>query len=80
LRTQPIIVKHKAANSPETGMVRNQAVNNFLDIPHLTADSRLVAPAPTIEPVMVWVVLTGTARNSIRYKVIAPDVSAITPS
>ena len=48
--------------------------------PHRTADSRLEAPAPAIAPVMVCVVLTGIRRYSIRYSVIAPDVSATTPS
>ena len=33
-----------------------------------------------LAPVMVWVVLTGIFRNSVRYGVNAPAVSATTPS
>ena len=31
--------------------------------PHLTADKRFSEPTPTIDPVIVWVVLTGIPRN-----------------
>src|SRR5579863_1204875 len=48
--------------------------------PQRTADIRLVAPTPTMAPVIVWVVLTGMPRYWVRNKVIAPAVSAHTPS
>lgn len=48
--------------------------------PQRTAERRLVAPTPIIEPVMVCVVLTGILRFSVRKRVIAPAVSAATPS
>jgi hypothetical protein len=35
-------------------------------IPHRTADSRRVEPAPTTAPVMVWVVETGMPRKVAR--------------
>ena len=68
-----------AANIPLTGIVNTQAVIRLLVIPHRTAERRLVAPTPIIAPVMVWVVLTGIFRYSVRYNVNAPAVSAITP-
>ena len=69
-----------AANIPLTGIVNTQAVIRLLVIPHRTAERRLVAPTPIIAPVMVWVVLTGIFRYSVRYNVNAPAVSARTPS
>ena len=69
-----------AANIPLTGIVNTQAVIRLLVIPHRTAERRLVAPTPIIAPVMVWVVLTGIFRYSVRYNVNAPAVSATTPS
>ena len=69
-----------AASRPLTGMVRIHAQSRLKVTPHRTADKRFVAPTPMIEPVMVWVVLTGIFRFSVRNKVIAPAVSAATPS
>ena len=48
--------------------------------PQRTADKRFVAPTPMIDPVIVWVVLTGIFSASVTNKVIAPAVSAATPS
>lgn len=48
-----------AANNPLTGMVKIQAQRRLIVTPQRTALSRLVAPTPMIEPVMVWVVETG---------------------
>ena len=48
-----------AANKAEIGMVNTQAQINFIVTPHFTAETPLVNPEPMIEPVMVWVVLTG---------------------
>jgi hypothetical protein len=47
-------------------MVSIQATSNFWVTPHLTAESRFTEPTPMIAPVMVWVVLTGIFRNSVR--------------
>src|SRR4051812_39111583 len=62
------------------GMVRIHAHIRLTVTPQRTAERRLVAPTPIIEPVMVCVVLTGIPRDSVRYSVIAPAVSAATPS
>ena len=43
----------------EIGMVKIHAQIIFPATPQRTAESLLVAPTPTIAPVMVWVVLTG---------------------
>ena len=48
--------------------------------PHLTADRRFVRPTPMIDPVIVWVVDTGMPKYWVKNKVIAPAVSALTPS
>src|SRR5437763_9411078 len=48
-------------------------------MPQRTADRRLVAPTPTIAPVMVWVVLTGIPASEAENRVIAPAVSAQNP-
>src|SRR5205809_888610 len=47
--------------------------------PQRTADSRLVAPTPTIAPVIVWVVDTGMPRKVARYSEEAAAVSAENP-
>jgi hypothetical protein len=44
-----------------------------------TAESRLAAPTPTIAPVIVWVVLTGTPSAEARKIAPAPPVSAQNP-
>ena len=64
----------------ETGMVRIQAQSKLTVTPQRTAERRFVAPTPIIEPVMVWVVLTGIPIFSVMNKVMAPAVSALTPS
>ena len=68
-----------AARKALTGMVSIHAHNRLTVTPHLTADNRLVAPTPMIDPVMVCVVLTGILRASVTNKVMAPAVSAATP-
>ena len=61
------------------GIVRTQAHTIWPATPHRTADSRRVAPTPTIAPVMAWVVLTGTpVCVAIRMDRAAP-VSAAKP-
>src|SRR3982751_6377541 len=69
-----------AANSPLTGIVRIHAHKRFTVTPQRTAESRLVAPTPIIAPVIVCVVLTGIFKFSVANKVMAPAVSAATPS
>ena len=51
-----------AAMIAEAGIVRIQAHTMRPAMPHRTADRRLVAPTPTMEPVMVWVVETGMPK------------------
>ena len=48
--------------------------------PQRTADNLLVAPTPIMEPAIVCVVLTGIPSFSLINKVMAPAVSALTPS
>lgn len=61
------------------GIVRNHAVMMLAATPHLTAESLLVAPTPMIEPVIVWVVLTGMPARVLAITVMAPAVSALKP-
>ena len=60
-------------------MVRIQAQTMLLATPQRTAESRWVAPTPMIEPVMVWVVLTGMPPMAVPMSMIAPAVSAQKP-
>lgn len=69
-----------AAITPLTGMVSIHAHSRFMVTPQRTAESLLVAPTPMMEPVMVCVVLTGIFKFSVRNRVMAPAVSAATPS
>ena len=69
-----------AANTAVNGMVKIQAQSRFTVTPQRTALKRLVAPTPIIEPVMVCVVETGILKCSVKNKVMAPAVSAATPS
>src|SRR6476660_10116460 len=48
-------------------------------MPQRTADNPLVAPTPTIAPVMVWVVLTGIPSFVATRIANAPPVSAQKP-
>ena len=68
------------ASNADMGMVSIHAQSRLTVTPHLTALKRLVAPTPMMEPVMVWVVDTGILKCSVRKRVIAPAVSAATPS
>jgi hypothetical protein len=47
----------------QTGKVRIHAVKICLVTPHLTAESRRVAPTPMIAVLMVCVVLNGIPRK-----------------
>src|SRR6266699_7219522 len=68
-----------APTNPDAGMVRIHATTMRRAIPQRTADNRVVAPTPTIAPVMVWVVLTGIPASEAENRVIAPAVSAQNP-
>src|SRR5678809_635468 len=69
-----------AASNPLTGIVKIQAHKRFTVTPHRTAERRFVAPTPIMAPVIVCVVLTGIFKFSVANKVMAPAVSAATPS
>ena len=66
--------------SPRTpGIVSSQAQTMRPATPHRTADSRRVAPTPTIAPVIAWVVLTGTPSSVAMSSATAAPVSAAKP-
>ena len=65
--------------SPAAGIVSTQAQTIRPAIPQRTAESRCVAPTPTIEPVIVCVVLTGMPKWVARRIAAAPPVSAQKP-
>lgn len=68
-----------AAIIADIGMVKTQAQTTRPATPQRTAESRRVAPTPTIEPVMVCVVLTGMPPYVAMYMAAAPAVSAAKP-
>src|SRR5205085_8349788 len=68
-----------AAIRNAAGMVRIHAQMICVATPQRTADNRRVAPTPTIDPVIAWVVLTGTpVCVAMRIEIAAP-VSAANP-
>src|SRR5688572_15947768 len=71
--------KHAAAMIAAIGMVRIQAHTIRPATAQRTDDRRRAAPTPTMAPVIVCVVLTGTPRDEARRIVIAPPVSAQKP-
>ena len=73
------IQKEIAAIKPAAGIVKIQAHTILPATPHFTADSRRVAPTPTMAPVMVWVVETGVPVRVAYASVIAAPVSAQKP-
>src|SRR5205085_4572153 len=68
-----------AATAAEAGMVRTQAQRMRPATPQRTARVPLVAPTPTIAPVMVWVVETGMPSLAMARMVTPPPVSAQKP-
>src|SRR6266850_331335 len=68
-----------AAIIAAAGIVKIQAQSMRPATPHFTADSRRVAPTPTIAPVMVCVVETGVPVRVTYASVIAAPVSAQKP-
>src|ERR1700755_2373839 len=63
----------------EAGIVMTQAYTIELATFQRTAETRRAAPTPTMAPVMVWVVDTGTPRKVAANSVAAPPVSAQNP-
>src|SRR5882724_4081293 len=61
------------------GMVITQAYTIELATFQRTAETRRAAPTPTMAPVMVWVVETGTPSKVAMNRVAAPPVSAQNP-
>ena len=68
-----------APTNADAGMVRIQAQTMRRATPQRTAERRVVAPTPTMAPVMVWVVLTGMPARDAENRVMAPAVSAQNP-
>src|SRR3954464_16100177 len=68
-----------AATMAEAGIVITQAYTIELATFQRTAERRRAAPTPTMAPVMVWVVETGTPRKVAMNRVAAPPVSAQKP-
>ena len=68
------------ATAAVPGMVRTQAQTTRPATPQRTALSRFSEPTPTIAPVMVCVVLTGTPPKMVSTRVHAAPVSAQKPS
>src|SRR5207244_13402349 len=62
------------------GIVRSHAHTTRPATPHLTADSRLVVPTPTIAPVIVCVVETGIPACAVKNSVAAAADSALIPA
>ena len=67
------------AKIPDKGIVRTQAQRMFLATPQRTAEKLFIVPTPIIEPVIVWVVLTGIPKIDAIEIVIPADVSALKP-
>ena len=65
--------------SADAGIVNIHAQTMRPATPHRTAESLLVAPTPTMAPVMVCVVLTGIPKIETPISVAAPAVSALKP-
>ena len=63
----------------EIGIVSIHAQKIFLVTPHLTAEAPFTAPTPIIEPVIVWVVLTGMPAAAVANSVTAAPDSAQKP-
>ena len=71
--------RSRAPIANAAGIVSTQAQTIWPATPHRTADSRRVAPTPTIAPVIACVVLTGTPVSVAISSAIAAPVSAAKP-
>ena len=63
----------------EMGMVKTQAQIILPATPQRTADNLLLAPTPTMAPVIVWVVLTGMPPMEAPMMAQAAAASALNP-
>src|SRR4051812_7779425 len=71
--------QESAAKMAAAGIVKIHAHTMLPATPQRTAFTLRVEPTPTMAPVMVWVVETGTPRWVAKKSVIAPPVSAQKP-
>src|SRR6185436_18310939 len=78
-RMRAVAPQTAAAMRAERGIVSTHAQTISPATPQRTAESRWVAPTPMIEPVMVWVVLTGIPPIAVPISITAPAVSAQNP-
>ncbi|MPM84003.1 hypothetical protein SDC9_131073 [bioreactor metagenome] len=60
-------------------MVKIHAPTMFFAVAHFTEAIPFVMPTPIIDPVIVWVVLTGIPVRAVPISVKAPAVSAQKP-
>lgn len=70
---------HKDATRAEAGIVIIHAQTIRAAMPHFMPESFVVAPTPTIDPAMVWVVETGMPAWVAKKRVKAPAASAQKP-
>jgi len=75
-----LIVYVSADIAAAHGIVIIQAQAILPATPQRTAVNRLKDPTPMIDPVMVWVVLTGIPKAEAKYRLIAAADSAQKPS
>ena len=68
-----------AAMNAAAGIVSTHAQTIRPATPHRTDRARCVAPTPTIDPVIVWVVLTGMPNRVANRMLSAPPASAQNP-
>src|SRR2546425_368840 len=67
------------ATNPAPGNVNSHAETIRIVTPHRTAESRVTAPTPMIDDVMVCVVLTGMPKCAVPSRIKAALVSAANP-
>src|SRR5262245_5854964 len=67
------------AMKAEPGIVKIQAQTILPATPQRTAENLRAEPTPTIEPVMVWVVDTGTPNPVAMKSIVAPAAEAQKP-
>src|SRR5512135_24977 len=67
------------ASTAQAGSVKTQAMTILPATPHLTADSRFVAPTPMIVEEMIWVVERGSPILEAISITVAADASAAKP-
>ena len=70
----------RPANKAAAGIVKIHAQTIRIVTPQRTAVNRFAEPTPDIEPVITWVVLTGTPKWVAKKMLKAADVSAQKPS